>query len=61
MTDPRELHEQEQMFAAIRMMAAMLFSHYTALQEEGFTVEEAFKLTKARQSDIMLGPQEGDE
>ena len=49
------------MFAAIRMMAAMLFSHYTALQEEGFTAEEAFRLTKARQTDLMCGLQAGDE
>ena len=52
MTGPLETHKLDQMFAAIRMFAAMLFAHYKALQEEGFTPAEAFDLTLARQTDM---------
>ncbi len=61
MTEPLEIHTQEQLFAAIREMSAMLAAHYRGLREAGLSVEEAIELTKARQTDMMFGSQEGDE
>lgn len=61
MSDPREIHIQEQVFAAIREMAAMVVAYYKALRDEGLTAEEALALTTARQSDMMLaGEEEGE-
>ncbi len=57
MTDPRELHEMDQLFAAIREMAALIAAYYKALREEGMGIDEALALTMARQTDMMADPE----
>ncbi len=61
MTDPREIHERDQLLAGIRSLAAYLNAYYQALKEEGMNTEEALSLVSARQTDMMFGFEEVDE
>ena len=45
MTAPKDIHEKEQMVAGFRHMASVLWTHYSALKEEGFDHASALELT----------------
>lgn len=61
MSDPREVHELDQGFAAIRNMAAAVARYYRSLIEEGIPADLAATLALEWQAHMMgLGGLMGD-
>ena len=58
MTEPRNIHDHDQLLAAIRELAAVVAAYYRALIDEGMDPEDALILTVARQRDICCAEEE---
>jgi len=48
--------ELEQLQAALRDIATLLFDHYTRLIKQGFSTQEALQLTIAMQHSLLTKP-----